>query len=41
MKSQASTRDEAQLQAVIGDLYQQTQTYAETYGAIAKKGKRK
>lgn len=34
-------QNEDQLQTVIGDLYQQTQTYAETYGAIAKKGKRK
>jgi CRISPR-associated protein Csc2 len=35
-------QDAAQLQTVIGALYQQTTTYAETYGAISgKKGKRK
>jgi CRISPR-associated protein Csc2 len=35
-------QDDAQLQAVIGALYQQTTTYAETYGAISgKKSKRK
>ncbi|MBE9111598.1 type I-D CRISPR-associated protein Cas7/Csc2 [Nodosilinea sp. LEGE 07298] len=35
-------QDDTQLQAVIGTLYQQTTTYAETYGAISgKKGKRK
>lgn len=34
-------QDEAKLQATLAALYQQTQTYAETYGAIAgkKKGK--
>ncbi|NJL36929.1 MAG: type I-D CRISPR-associated protein Cas7/Csc2, partial [Leptolyngbyaceae cyanobacterium SM1_4_3] len=35
-------QDEAKLQATLAALYQQTQTYAETYGAIAKdkKGKK-
>jgi CRISPR-associated protein Csc2 len=35
-------QDEEKLQAILSALYQQTQTYAETYGAIAgKKGKGK
>ncbi|QYO68722.1 type I-D CRISPR-associated protein Cas7/Csc2 [Leptolyngbya sp. 7M] len=35
-------QDEAKLQETLGTLYQQTQSYAETYGAIAgkKKGKK-
>ena len=34
-------QDETQLRATLTGLYQQTQTYAETYGAAAKKGRGK
>jgi CRISPR-associated protein Csc2 len=33
-------QDETQLQTTLATLYQQTQTYAQTYGAVAKKGKK-
>lgn len=33
-------QDEAQLLSMMTTLYQQTQTYAETYGALKKKGKK-
>jgi CRISPR-associated protein Csc2 len=33
-------QDETQLKSIISTLYQQTQTYAETYGALMKKGKK-
>jgi CRISPR-associated protein Csc2 len=34
-------QDETQLKATLTKLYNQTQTYAQTYGALAKKGKSK
>ncbi|MBD1847459.1 type I-D CRISPR-associated protein Cas7/Csc2 [Cyanobacteria bacterium FACHB-63] len=33
-------QDDAQLKAMMSTLYQQTRTYAETYGALMKKGKK-
>jgi CRISPR-associated protein Csc2 len=33
-------QDETLLQQTISSLYQQTKTYAETYGAVAKKAKK-